>query len=88
MLCQTLRCISVHKRLLGIEMSKIDLSYIYETFREMCPIVKHVWTYFIITIYFLWQYYGQKCVFISIIKKIDQIWILLLLLCGNLEKEV
>jgi hypothetical protein len=35
----------------------------------------------------LWQYYGQKYVFISILKKIDQNLILLLLLFGNLGKE-
>jgi hypothetical protein len=36
---------------------------------------------------FLWQYYGQIFVFISFFKKIDQISILLSLLCGNLELE-
>jgi hypothetical protein len=53
----------------------------------MCPIVNHVWIFFTKTIYFLWQYYGQIYIFISFLKKFNQNLILLLLLCGNLEKE-
>jgi hypothetical protein len=48
-----------------MEISKIDLSYIDETLREMCPIVNHVWTFFTKNINFLCQYYGRIYVFIS-----------------------
>jgi hypothetical protein len=48
------------------------LSYIYETLREMCPIVNHAWTFFTKIIYFLWRYYGQVYVFISFFKKLTK----------------
>jgi hypothetical protein len=36
---------------------------------------------------FLWQYYGQKMFSYQLLNIFDQILILLLLLCGNSEKE-
>jgi hypothetical protein len=52
----------------------------------MCPIVNHVWIFFTKIMYF----YGNimdKYMFSYHFFKNDQISILLLLLCGNLEKE-
>jgi hypothetical protein len=52
MLCQNLRCIQVQMWLLCIEISMTDLSYIYETLREMSRIVNQVCSFFTKIIYF------------------------------------
>jgi hypothetical protein len=67
------RCIRVQKWLWCTEISKIDLSYISETLRDMCPIVNHVWTFFTKTIYF----YGNimdKYMFPYHLNKLTKIW--------------
>jgi hypothetical protein len=53
----------------------------------MCSIVNHVWTFFTKTIYFFVAILSTNICFHIIFKNFDQNLILLLLLCGNLEKE-
>jgi hypothetical protein len=54
-----------------------------EIFREMCPIVNDVWTFITKTIYFFVEALWANICFHIILIFLEQISILLLLLCSN-----
>jgi hypothetical protein len=50
-MCQSKSWASLALENISFKQSKINLSYIYEILRGMCPIGNHVWTFFTKTIF-------------------------------------